>query len=276
MTERFVLFDIPGCAGLTLQAAGDMGPSSRAEYHGRTQLVAEARKRCADRRTADPQLLGAAPTDREAELRLITLPQVHSTLVHPVHAGWPFGETARSDSAGEADRPNGEPGIEAELPAGDGLVTDDDRVVLSVTVADCLPIFLFDESGSVRALVHSGWRGTGIAANAVEEMVNRYGAVRERIGALIGPGICGRCYEVGPDVFEHFRTTWGTGCVRVEGSPQWQYYVDLAAANEVLLQEAGVTDIRRSNACTMEDPRFSSYRRDGAGFSRMLAFYATR
>lgn len=276
MTERFILFEIPGCAGLTLEAAGDMGPSSSAEYHGRTQLVAEARKRCADRRTVDPRLLGAAGTDRDAELRLITVPQVHSTIVHPVHADWPSCETDRFDSAGEADRPDDEHAGVAELPSGDGLVTDDARVVLSVTVADCLPIFLFDESGSVRALVHSGWRGTGIAANAVEEMVNRYGAVRERIGALIGPGICGRCYEVGPDVFEHFRATWGNGCVRIEGSSQKQYYVDLAAANEVLLREAGVTDIRRSKACTMEDPRFSSYRRDGAGFSRMLAFYAPR
>ncbi len=81
----------------------------------------------------------------------------------------------------------------------DAMVTDRPNVVLFTTHADCYPIVLWDPDKKAAGLVHAGWRGTqaGIAVAAVNFMRDEYGC--DHIRAGIGPGICSRCYEVGPE-----------------------------------------------------------------------------
>lgn len=86
----------------------------------------------------------------------------------------------------------------------DGHVTRTPGVLLTVSVADCVPIFLVDPDRRAVALLHGGWRG--IAAGVLEEGV---AALRELAGSPadalelhLGPAICGDCYEVGPEVFQ--------------------------------------------------------------------------
>jgi len=217
-------------AGLSLKRAGDMG-------------------RCA----ADPSRFAPG---REAFLRsaglsaypLYACRQVHSRTVLAV------GDAAPD----ELDR--------AEA---DGLLTDRPGLLLTVTVADCLPIFLVDPGRGVIGLLHSGWRGTGIVQNAVELMRSRYGCLPEDLHVTIGPGIGGCCYRVDPQRAALFGSRFGQGAVRLDaGAP----YLDLRAANLGLLEAMGVRRVTVVRDCTACTPQLASYRRDGARFVRMLAF----
>lgn len=151
------------------------------------------------------------------------------------------------------------PGLQGEA---DALITTMPELWISVRTADCLPILLADPHARIVAAVHAGWRGTveHIAARAVQEMVH-LGAELSSIHAAIGPGIGLCCFEVGPEVSPHFGAE-GKTCV------------DLAAANERQLQEAGLDldKIWISKYCTKCDPeQFHSYRRDAAGAGRMVS-----
>jgi YfiH family protein len=180
--------------------------------------------------------------------RLYTARQVHSAAVVTVGS--------RDDPAAIAAR------------EADALVSEVPGVVLGVGTADCLPILLSDGHGRVGA-VHAGWRGTlaGVAAAAVEAMV-ACGARCADIVAAFGPSICSACFEVGPEVAEHFRVLPGV----VDDKPV-RPHVDLRRANRVLLERAGVSGIDDTPPCTMCEPaRFFSFRRDGARIGQHLGF----
>ena len=89
---------------------------------------------------------------------------------------------------------------EAEISVyeSDGLVTNQTNLALAVQVADCIPLLLL--SKNVIAAVHVGRKGllNQVAVNAVVEM-NKLGA--EQISGVVGPHICGNCYEVDPQMF---------------------------------------------------------------------------
>jgi YfiH family protein len=149
----------------------------------------------------------------------------------------------------------------------DGLLTDRGGVVLFATYADCYPIVLWDPQLKVAGLVHAGWRGTraGVATAAVNLMRKEYGS--RRILAGIGPGICGRCYEVGPEVGSLFDSKFvnhGTGD---------RLLLDLAAANRAQLEEAGASAVYDIGMCTRENYLFPSHRRhpDGTRFGAIVA-----
>src|SRR6266566_347266 len=85
------------------------------------------------------------------------------------------------------------------VPGRDALVTDRPGLPLLATFADCYPVLLFDPGRRALALAHAGWRGTavGVARAAVEALRREYGCRPADLVAGVGPGICGRCYEVG-------------------------------------------------------------------------------
>lgn len=84
----------------------------------------------------------------------------------------------------------------------DGHLTSEPGVLLSVSVADCVPVFLVDEARRAVALVHAGWRGVAgqIVERAVARMGEAFGSTPGSLWLHAGPAICGRCYEVGPEV----------------------------------------------------------------------------
>lgn len=95
------------------------------------------------------------------------------------------------------------PGLHLADPC-DGHAAVDAGVLLTVSVADCVPVFLVDPSRRAVALMHAGWRGTaaGVLERGVATLVER---VASRPGDLLlhlGPAICGGCYEVGAEVFQ--------------------------------------------------------------------------
>jgi len=92
------------------------------------------------------------------------------------------------------------PGLNVVEPC-DGHATSDPGVLLAVTVADCVPVFLVDPSTRAVALLHAGWRGTAgaVLERGLALMTN--GASASDLRVHLGPAICGDCYEVGPEVF---------------------------------------------------------------------------
>ncbi len=57
-------------------------------------------------------------------------------------------------------------------PEGDAALSRTCNVVCAILTADCLPIFLCDNAGTVAGIVHAGWRGlvAGVIERTVTEM----------------------------------------------------------------------------------------------------------
>lgn len=140
----------------------------------------------------------------------------------------------------------------------DGHVTGRPGTLLTVTVADCVPISLVDPRRRRVALLHGGWRGT--AAGMVEAGLEALGADPAELFAHLGPAICGDCYEVGPEVHEALGLE-----VPAENTP-----VDVRAVQAGQLLEAGVAVERLSVSehCTRCGTGFFSHR--GGDAARQL------
>ena len=151
----------------------------------------------------------------------------------------------------------------------DALVTDRRGVSLFATYADCYPIVLWDPQRRCAALVHAGWRGTvaRVGPAAVRALGDEYGSDPACIRAGIGPGICGRCYEVGEEVASRFDPRF------VSAGPGDRFLLDLAAANRAQLEEAGVPNVHTLGMCTKETSFLPSHRRspDGTRFGAIVA-----
>src|SRR6478672_8327903 len=131
--------------------------------------VAENRARMAAR-------LGVAPE------RFLTCYQIHSPVV-VAETPWPASERPRADA----------------------LVTRVPGLAIGVSTADCGPVLLADAEARVIGAAHAGWKGalSGVLENTVAAM-ERLGARRDRIVAVLGPSIGPESYEVGPEFVERF------------------------------------------------------------------------
>jgi YfiH family protein len=173
------------------------------------------------------------------------------------------GEQVHGDNIAMVENP----GIH---PATDALVTNKRGLLLGISVADCVPVLLVDKSTQTIAAVHAGWRGTAqrIAAKTVEYFMNKNHSHPENILAFIGPsaGVC--CYEVGKEVAGNFSMEY---CVDADENGKCK--LDLKRVNFTQLIESGVpaNNIEVSEACTICDENFHSFRRDGTTSGRMLA-----
>jgi YfiH family protein len=162
----------------------------------------------------------------------------------------------------------------------DGLAASG-AVVLSVTVADCLPVYLFDTRTKAFALCHSGWKGTGIAREALRLMRTRYGSRARDVAAVLGPCIQSCCYRVDAERAACFQREFGglageypAGMPVVEQKSAdggTAYFLDMQAANAKLLFDEGVRSITRRPECTFSGAQYGSFRREGTAFTKMMA-----
>jgi YfiH family protein len=152
----------------------------------------------------------------------------------------------------------------------DAAVTDRLGVALFATFADCFPLIAYDPEQRTIGLAHAGWRGTeaGIAGRLVQMLRREYGSAAKDLRIGIGPGICGNCYEVGPEFAGRFPAE-----VLKPGNSD-RLLLDLAEANRIQFLEAGVQAkrIRALEFCTFESDRLYSHRRqpDGTRFAALV------
>ena len=143
-----------------------------------------------------------------------------------------------------------------EIPTADALVTGIPGIALAVMVADCIPLLL--SSRESVAAVHVGRKGL------VNEVTRKTISVMRDMGAseitaILGPSICGSCYEVSEDVFREVTATHPAAECR---TPQGTFSLDLPKALLEVLQDEGIGVINEFQ-CTVESQELFSYRRDG-------------
>ncbi len=151
------------------------------------------------------------------------------------------------------------------LSGYDGHITGLAGILLAVTVADCVPVYLAHPPTGSIGLLHAGWRG--IAAGLLERGIDRLSEVVGappaefvmHCGVAIGPDH----YEVGPEVLERLGMEAGAGAAPA----------DLRGLAAARARAAGVEAITRSPWCTYSDSEhFWSHRRDPGGADRMVAY----
>jgi hypothetical protein len=143
----------------------------------------------------------------------------------------------------------------------DALVTSTRGLVLAVLVADCVPVLLADPVAGVVAAVHAGREGVrrGVLPAALSAMAS-LGARARHVTALLGPAICGACYEVPADMQAEIARIAPASAVPTRSGTAG---LDLRAGLAELLARAGVREVVHDPRCTAEDPQLFSHRRDG-------------
>jgi len=155
-----------------------------------------------------------------------------------------------------------------EIAATDALISNSNSIVLSIQVADCIPLFLADPLNGVIGLVHAGWRGVEkrIIPDTVNKMVLKGGS-RKGIIAFMGPSIRQCCFEIGPEVSKKFPID----CL-INGNRD-RSFLDLqrVAINQLLGSKVLEKNILSSEECTKCNPdKYFSYRRSGSKAGRMI------
>lgn len=159
-----------------------------------------------------------------------------------------------------------------EILHGDGLISTNENLIPSVTVADCMPIWLYDKKSKCFGVLHSGWKGTGISVKAIDCLVHRFKTKPEDMSFILGPCVSASNYPVQKDRYEEFKTKFGSEAALHVAD---EYFLDLRKANINLLLDKGVGNILDIDICTSETEEMGSCRREGMNyFTRMLAYIA--
>jgi YfiH family protein len=151
-----------------------------------------------------------------------------------------------------------------ERPKADGMVTNRRGIALGITTADCGPVLFADAGAGVIGAAHAGWRGavTGVLEATIEAM-EKLGARRNRVVAVLGPTISQRAYEVGPDFMQRVDeiAPGNQRFFRPSEKPGHAMF-DLPGFIGARMAAAGIASFSNLDLCTYSDEeRFFSYRR---------------
>lgn len=209
---------------------------------------------------------GSVIENRQGVLRALQGQDVHSlhwVSLEQVHGDDLVQVCASSDSGAQ----------------GDGLWTQTPGLALAILVADCVPILLADTQGRAVAAVHAGWRGTaaGIAGKMVKTLVST-GIAVEDLRVALGPAIGPDHFEVGEECVQALRAAYphsDEAFIQGMGS---KWLADLWRLNRDNLLSAGVLPeaIAALEHCTVCEPRYFSYRREGGVTGRQAAVIAIK
>lgn len=140
----------------------------------------------------------------------------------------------------------------------DALISTEPDVLLLAQYADCVPIYVYDQSQPHYAMIHSGWKGTKkeILPKVIKRLIE-LGSEPENLFVIIGPCISWANYEVG----EEFKTYFNSSYIIEEEN---RLYLDL---RKVVFYQAlewvSEDHIEVDSRCTFNDHNLHSYRRDG-------------
>ena len=142
------------------------------------------------------------------------------------------------------------------VPTADALVTQSLGIGMAVMVADCIPLLL--ASSETVAAVHVGRKGlmNEVALAAINEMRSRDNS---EITAVVGPSICGECYEVSQDIYDEVSKRFPLAASKTRDGG---FSLDLSRALIDQLRGFGVRVVDEGR-CTVEESSLYSYRRDG-------------
>jgi hypothetical protein len=153
------------------------------------------------------------------------------------------------------------------LPIADASWTNQPGLVPVVMTADCLPILITNQAGSLVCAIHAGWKG--LAAGIVSKSVKALPESPERLMAWIGPAIGPQAFEVGEEVRQVFMDKSANhACFFKPMTQHNKYLADLPGLVTFELNQLGVAMVYGGDLCTYSDlcndeSRFFSYRRSG-------------
>jgi hypothetical protein len=155
---------------------------------------------------------------------------------------------------------------------GDGLITKTAEVVLTVQVADCVPLFIHSRDSSTLGLFHAGWRGAlaGIIEEGISLMASQCDVVPSQMEAVLGPSIGPCCYEIREDVSTYFPDLF------LRRKNREHSFLDLPGYVKEKLMSAEITadNIFMDGRCTFcSEEHFHSFRRDGDAAGRIICFF---
>jgi YfiH family protein len=151
-----------------------------------------------------------------------------------------------------------------EGPEADASYATEPGTVCAAMAADCLPVLFCNDTGTVVAAAHAGWRG--LAAGVLEATVRAMGAPPATLLAWMGAAIGPESFEVGPEVREAFVSVDASAAAGFRPRPRvpGKFLADLYGLARQRLNKAGVSRVYGGGLDTFADPRrFFSYRRDG-------------
>ena len=150
--------------------------------------------------------------------------------------------------------------VNGEHPECDAVYTATPGLPLAVLAADCAPVLLADPDAGLIGAAHAGRAGmeAGVVPALIREMTAA-GAEPGRMLALIGPAVCGGCYDVPEELRARVSAAVPhASCVTRRGLPG----LDITAGITAQLGAAGIAGVQRDGRCTAEAPELYSHRRD--------------
>ena len=162
----------------------------------------------------------------------------------------------------------------------DGLITRENNKILSLTFADCTPIYLYDKQKNIIGNIHSGWQGTvkKIAKYAIIKMKKEFNSDPKDIVCVIGPTIRKCHFEVQKDVKDIFYNTFkymkNIDKIIEFNKNTNSYFIDTVEINKELLKGEGILkeNIVDSGICTYCNSNIiHSYRKEGKEAGRNTA-----
>ena len=147
------------------------------------------------------------------------------------------------------------------LSGYDALITNIPGIILTITVADCLPLYFYDPEKRITAIAHAGWRGVKlqIASETAKIFLKNYKADPKNIIAYIGPHIRSCHFEVSEDTAKEF-----SAYPRFIDKKEDKIFIDLSGIVKSQLLASGLAkeNISISQECTHCLDKYFSYRRD--------------
>jgi len=159
---------------------------------------------------------------------------------------------------------------------GDWIITNKPGLGIGVLTADCVPILVFDPVHNVVAAIHAGWKGAvdGVVMDALSTLMQHYDSESTELQIFIGPHAHSCCYKVDEPFYDIVQAKqFGRNAFKMMDN---QLFFDLYACCVEQFHAIGVTDtqIQYSNICTICDPVYFSYRREGTTAGRNISFIA--
>lgn len=151
-----------------------------------------------------------------------------------------------------------------DWPEADASFTREPGLVCAILTADCLPVVLCDQAGTVVGAAHAGWRS--LCGGVLENLIARMNVPAHRLIAWMGPAIGPDKFEVGPEVRDAFVSNHPAAreAFTIEGARSGHYMADIYKLAQHRLNGAGIQAVSGGGLCTVTDAaRFYSYRRDG-------------